>query len=66
MKLVDYMIEKKLTDEAFGALVKRDRTRVLRWRSGKSWPDPEALEAIREVTGGKVTANDFFHPVEVA
>lgn len=48
-----------MSDTALATQVKRDRTNVLRWRTGKTKPDFEALVAIEKISDGRVTARDF-------
>ena len=52
-------MKRRISDGDFAAMVKRDRTTVLRWRHGASFPDRNDLARIIAVTGGKVTPNDF-------
>lgn len=59
MKLSDWMKKNRKTDAAMAELVGRDRTTVLRWRTGQTRPDWDALAVIERVTGRKVTATDF-------
>lgn len=62
MKLAAYLEKQNLSDDDFAALVGRHRTTILRWRNGGARPDWDALHAIEEATGGKVTARDFLGP----
>ena len=67
MKLADYIKEAGLTDEAFGRLVGVSQPTVSRLKRDLSWPTRETIERIRDVTGGKVTADDFMDaPTEAA
>lgn len=59
MNLADFMRTANISDVELAAQVKRDRTNVLRWRTGKTKPDFEALVAIEKISDGKVTASDF-------
>lgn len=59
MNLADFMKAENISDVELAAQVKRDRTNVLRWRTGKTKPDFEALVAIEKISDGKVTARDF-------
>lgn len=63
MNLADFMKAANLSDVELAAQVKRDRTNVLRWRTGKTKPDFDALVAIENISGGKVTARDFAEAV---
>lgn len=51
---------KKLSDAAFGELCSMSQSQVSRLRNGKSKPSFETIEAIRTVTGGAVSPNDWF------
>ena len=62
MTLNEYLSQNDLTDTAFGAIIGRDRTTVMRWRRWITRPDWVALEAILMATGGAVTPNDFMPP----
>jgi transcriptional regulator with XRE-family HTH domain len=59
MKLETYLKEKKMTDDAFAALVGLSQSQISRIRRDKSWPTREAMERIATATAGVVTANDF-------
>lgn len=59
MKLTAYLQERKLSVEAFAELVECDPTTIWRAATGRSIPRRALLLRIMEVTGGKVTANDF-------
>lgn len=59
MKLADYQRKHNLTDEAFAALVERNRSVVTRWRNGVCRPDWESLAKIKKITKGEVGADDF-------
>jgi len=61
MKLKTYLDENKLTVEAFAASVRCAPQTLYRYISGERRPRADVLSAIRDATGGKVTANDFFH-----
>lgn len=63
MNLADFMKAANLSDVDLAAQVKRDRTNVLRWRTGKTKPDFDALVAIENISNGKVTARDFAEAV---
>ena len=59
MTLAEYMAQEGLTDVDLAERVNRHRSNVLRWRTGATRPDFDALVAIEHLTGGKVTARDF-------
>lgn len=64
MKLADYMTANDLDDDAMAAKIRTrkvrcDRTQISRYRRGRRRPDWDVLERLAEVTGHKVTANDF-------
>lgn len=59
MNLADFMKAAGINDVELAAKVNRDRTNVLRWRTGKTKPDFDALVAIEKISDGKVTARDF-------
>lgn len=64
MDIQTYMTKKKLRDGDMAELLDCNKTTVWRIRTGDTYPSPDLLEKIFEVTGGKVTANDFFHQKE--
>lgn len=59
MKLAEYLEREGLTDAAFAALVRIDRSVVSRWRRGETRPDWCSLDRISAATRGEVTPNDF-------
>lgn len=59
MRLADYMQANGLSDDTVAAATGRNRATVSRWRRGKLRPDWEALERIKDFTGGAVTADDW-------
>lgn len=59
MQLAAYLKQHGIDDEAFAALIGRDRSTVWRLRNG-SKPSPSLMETIAEVTKGTVLPNDFF------
>lgn len=62
MTLAEFMKAEGLSDLQLAERVNRDRTNVLRWRNGVTKPDFDALVAIEEISGGRVTARDFATP----
>lgn len=63
MNLADFMRTANISDVELATRVNRDRTNVLRWRTGKTKPDFDALVAIEKISDGKVTARDFAEAV---
>lgn len=59
MQLADYMAVKKLDDAAVGALIKRSRVSVSRYRRKLEIPSSETIALIVAATGGAVTANEL-------
>jgi DNA-binding transcriptional regulator YiaG len=59
MKLQTYLHKKKLTHEQFANMAGVSGQSVRNWISGIKKPTRH-LQKIVEITGGKVTANDFF------
>lgn len=64
MNIQTYMDKKKLGDGEMAELLSVNKTTVWRIRTGDTTPSPRLLERIFDVTGGKVSANDFFHPAD--
>lgn len=62
MKLNSWMEREKLGNEAMGALIGVHPVSVSKYRQGKMVPRPGLMAKIIELTGGDVTANDFFAP----
>lgn len=61
MKLADYLEAENLTLKQFGDKIGRTEATVSRLARGLNKPDQETLDAILRETGGRVTANDFWH-----
>lgn len=59
MQLETWLSEEKISRTDFAALVGAHPVSVSKWIAKKMMPRRGHLEAIREVTGGKVTPNDF-------
>jgi len=64
MNIQTYMDKKKLRDGEMAELLGCNKTTVWRVRTGETDPSPDLVKKIFDVTGGKVSANDFFHPVD--
>lgn len=59
MTLTQYLEREGLTDAQFADKIGVERSTVTRLRAGQM-PSSKTLLAIIEITGGEVTANDFF------
>ena len=70
MTLSEYMLTSDIDDDAMAALIGGCTAHaVKKWRYRERMPRPEAMRRIFEVTGGRVTANDFMtspQPAEAA
>ncbi len=55
----------KLSLEAFASQIGAHKGMVYKWENG-AIPRPAYMAKIQEVTEGKVTAADWYQPVEVA
>lgn len=68
MTLDEYLIEKELTNAAFGARIGVTGETVRRYRNGERWPDRDQWQRIIEETNGVVTPNDDCRarPAEIA
>ncbi len=62
MKLDLYLSETKTTKKALADAVGVTEEAVRLWCAGQRKPRQEQLDALLKATGGKVTANDFWHP----
>lgn len=60
MKLIDYMKLHGKTDQDIAAAVGKTPSGVRKWMYGERIPRPDQMRKITEITGGEVTANDFF------
>ena len=58
MRLADYLIENNYTHQSFADLVGCSRVAITLYVNGKSRPGPKLCAAIRQATGGEVTADD--------
>ena len=59
MRLAIYLENKKISDAAFARSIGVERQAVGRYRTGERFPEKAILRRIFEITGGRVTANDF-------
>lgn len=66
MKLSDYIRERGLTLTAFGQQIGVTHATVHRYISQGRIPEPDVMREIIKVTGGVVTANDFFDEAPAA
>lgn len=62
MRLSEFLDRKRLTLDAFGAMVGVSGVSVHRWKTGKGVPSFRKLKKISEVTDGAVTQDDFESP----
>lgn len=60
MKLAEFLANRDLTLEAFGALIEVSPSAVHRYVTGKRIPKPRTMERIKVATGGLVQAVDFY------
>jgi len=60
MKLGAYLQKTKTSPELLALAINVTAVSVRRYISGKRKPRPEIMERIKQATGGKVTANDFY------
>ena len=60
MTLSQYLKDHGVSQAAFAQEMSVDPISVYRWCKGYRFPR-EHIQKIMEATGGKVTANDFFH-----
>jgi predicted transcriptional regulator len=60
MKLADYLQHHSIHPADFAKSIGVSRETVRRYMVGDRRPELEKLHKIAEVTGGEVTANDFF------
>jgi transcriptional regulator with XRE-family HTH domain len=66
MKLLQYLKDRKLSDEEFAEMVGGSATAraVRKWKYGETSPRIPELVRVEEVTGGAVTARDFLDDAE--
>ena len=58
MRLSDYLAEEKISKAEFARQIGRSPGLITQLLSG-AWLSPETAKRIRDVTGGRVTADDF-------
>jgi|TARA_B100000989_G_scaffold282309_1_gene247253 transcriptional regulator with XRE-family HTH domain len=65
MTLEEFKNKKKLSyrqlAKNLGISGKSPESTVQRWCKGKRIPEKNFMEKIKQITKGKVTANDFYH-----
>lgn len=59
MKLADWLKHNRMTPAAFAELLGVDKSTATRWANEETTPRPAQMRAIKEKTGGAVTADDF-------
>lgn len=64
MRLAQYLKVHNITEVAFAQLVGASAFGVRKWVRRERTPRKGAMRKIQEVTGGAVTASDFFDDVQ--
>lgn len=59
MHLSEFMAERELTDKEVATQINRSRETVSRIRRRKVTPAWDTIAALRELSGGQITAADF-------
>lgn len=60
MTLHDFLTERRMSNTAFAAMIRKSPSFVSRMRYGVALPSAETLALIERVTDRRVTASDFF------
>jgi len=60
MKLADWLTENELSQTAFAQKIGSSQSQVARFAAGTRMPRKQTMRKIKLVTGGAVTANDFY------
>lgn len=60
MKLSEFLQENGMTQTAFSEQIGCKPAVISRYVNGERIPEPEIMKNIHEITGGLVTANDFY------
>lgn len=60
MKLSEWRKSHGFSQAQAATLIEVTQPAYCRYESGRNMPRPEVMARIREVTGGTVTANDFY------
>ena len=66
MTLADFLKKKNIRQADFAVQIGRSAAYVSMICRGQIWPSRDVVTRILEVTGGKVTPNDFVQPTEAA
>lgn len=66
MTLADFLKKKNIRQADFADRIGKSAPYVSMICRGQIWPSRDVIHRIVEVTGGKVTANDFMQPQEAA
>lgn len=66
MQLTAYLKNKNIRQADFAEQIGRSAAYVSMICRGQIWPSRDVVNRIFDVTGGKVTANDFMQPSEAA
>jgi predicted transcriptional regulator len=60
MRLREFLSENEISEAAFSAQVGVSQVAVHRYVAGQRTPSYEIMLKIMDITGGEVTANDFY------
>lgn len=66
MKLIDWLTQENISDEAFGRRVGRSQSQISRIKCGLSRPSLDLVEVIDRETGGLVAVDDWINKVQAA
>lgn len=66
MKLADWLKSQNMTHDDLARQLGCDRSSVTKWVGGRLPRNKDVLKRIRELTDGKVTANDFVSDEEAS
>lgn len=61
MKLIDWLSQENISDEAFGRRVGRSQSQISRIKRGLSRPSLDLVEVIERETSGTVTVDDWIN-----
>ena len=64
MKLADYLEKHDISRTDFAAKIGKQPSYITMVCQGQFWPGRDVMERIVEITGGKVTPNDFLEETE--
>lgn len=65
MQLEQYLIENNIPQTEFAALLGVKQATISRYLAGERIPSKEKMPLINTLTGGMVTANDFYKLIEI-